>query len=198
VGTDHDTAEFAVAGRRAVEVGIEFAFLKGCSEDSQGDWLTFCTGNRSDPPSETREVTMLRTTRSVIGVGVLAIGCLLGIGASSAQAQALASAQALGSVSPAPVDSYPAPRYYIPAPLYSYPAQCYYIPAPVSPYPARTWAYQPRRSDSYPVPASSSSAQDYSQPNRSYSYYDQDGVEHDSRYPHWSFDTRRARPSGGG
>jgi hypothetical protein len=32
VGTDHDTAEFAVVGRRAVEVGIEFAFLKGCSD----------------------------------------------------------------------------------------------------------------------------------------------------------------------
>ena len=47
------------------------------------------------------------------------------------------SAQALGSISPAPVYSYPAPRYYIPAPVYSYPA--------------RTWAYQPRRSDSYPV-----------------------------------------------
>src|SRR5271157_3061897 len=28
--------------------------------------------------------------------------------------------------------------------------------------------------------------------------YDQDGIKHDSRYPHWSFDTRRARPSGGG
>ena len=40
-------------------------------------------------------------------------------------------------------------------------------PAPVYSYPARTWAYQPRRSDSYPVPASS--AQDYSQSNRSYS-----------------------------
>lgn len=127
---------------------------------------------------------MLPTARSVIGVGVLAIGCPLGIGASSAQAQALASAQALGSVSPAP--------------LYSYPAHCYYIPAPISSYPARTWAYQPRRSDSYPVPAFSSSAQDYSQPNHNYSYYDQDGIEHDSRYPHWSFDTRRARPSGGG
>ena len=50
--------------------------------------------------------------------------------------------------------------------------------------------------DSYPVPASS--AQDYSQPNRNYSYYDQDGIDHDSRYPHWSFDTRHARPSGGG
>ena len=78
----------------------------------------------------------------------------------------------------------------------STPAPCYYIPAPVYSYPARTLAYQPRRSDSYPVPTSS--AQDYSQPNRSYSYYDQDGIEHDSRYPHWSFDTRRARPSGGG
>ena len=62
-------------------------------------------------------------------------------------------------------------------------------------YPARTCAYQPRPSDSYLVPASS--AQDYSQPNRSYSYYDQDGIEHDSRYPHWSFHTRCARPSGG-
>jgi hypothetical protein len=156
------------------------------------------TGNCPDPLSQTRGVTMLPTARSVLGAGVLAIGCLLGIGASSAQAQALASAQALGSVSPAPLYSYPAPRYYIPAPVYSYPAHCYYIPAPISSYPARTWAYQPRRSDSYPVPAFSSSAQDYSQPNHNYSYYDQDGIEHDSRYPHWSFDTRRARPSGGG
>ncbi len=94
---------------------------------------------------------------------------VLGIESPSAQAQALASPQALGSVSPAPVYSYPAPRYYILAPVYSYPA-C-------------TCAYQPRPSDSYPVPASS--AQDDSQPNRSYSYYDQDGIEHDSRYPHW-------------
>ena len=125
---------------------------------------------------------MLPTARPVIWVVVLAVGYPLGIGASSAQAQVLSSAQALGSVSPAPI--------------YSYPAQYYYIPALVSSYPARTWAYQPRRSDSYPVPASS--AQDDSQPNRSYSYYDQDGIEHDSRYPHWSFDTRRARPSGGG
>jgi hypothetical protein len=139
---------------------------------------------------------MLPTARPVIWVVVLAVGYPLGTGASSAQAQVLSSAQALGSVSPAPVYSYPAPRYYIPAPVYSYPAPCYYIPAPVYSYPARTLAYQPRRSDSYPVPTSS--AQDYSQPNRSYSYYDQDGIEHDSRYPHWSFDTRRARPSGGG
>ena len=95
---------------------------------------------------------MFPTARPVIGLGVLAIGCFLGIEASSAQAQALASPQALGSVSPAPVYSYPAPRYYIPAPVYSYPAQCYYIPAPVSSYPARTWAYQPRRSDSYSAP----------------------------------------------
>jgi len=124
---------------------------------------------------------MLPTTRPVIWVVVLAVGYPLGIGASSAQAQVLSSAQALGSVSPAPVCSYPAPRYYIPAPVYSYPA--------------RTWTYQPRRSDSYPAPASS--AQDDSQPNRTYFDYDQDGIEHDSRYPHWSFDTRRARPSGG-
>ena len=114
---------------------------------------------------------MLPTARSVLGAGVLAIGCLLMIGAPSVQAQA-PSAQAQ------------APRLYAPAPVYSYPA--------------RTWAYQPRRSESYPVPAFSSSAQDHSQPNRSYSYYDQGGIEHDSRSPHWSFDTRRARPSGGG
>ena len=110
---------------------------------------------------------MLPTTRPVIWVVVLAVGYPLGTGASSAQAQVLSSAQALGSVSPAPVYSYSAPRYYIPAPVYS-----------------------------YPVP--SSSAQDYSQPNRNYSYYDQDGIEHDSSYPHWSFGTRRTRPSGEG
>jgi hypothetical protein len=104
---------------------------------------------------------MFLTTRPVIWVVVLAIGCLLGIGASSAQAQAL------GSVSPAPVYSYPAQYYYIPVQVYSYPAPAF-------------------------------SAQDYSQPNRSHSYYDQDGIERDSRYPHWSFDTRRARPWGGG
>jgi hypothetical protein len=121
---------------------------------------------------------MLPTARPVIWVVVLAVGYPLGIGASSAQAQALDSVSL--------------------APVYSYPAPCYYIPAPVYSYPARTWAYQPHPSDSYPVPAFSSSAQDYSQPNRSYSYYDQDGIEHDSRYPHWSFDTRQARPSGGG
>jgi hypothetical protein len=131
---------------------------------------------------------MLRITRSVLGLGVLTIGCLLEIGTSSAQAQALASAQALGSASPAPVSTSPAPRYYTPAPVSTSPAPCYSIPAPVSPYPAPIWAYQPRRSDSYPVPAYPASAQDYSQPGRSYSYYDQDGVEHDSRYPHWSFD----------
>ena len=156
--------------------------LDGCSEGVQGDWLTSRTGNRPDPLSHTREVTILPTARPVIWVVVLAIGCLLGIGASSAQAQVLGSAEALGSVSPAPV--------------YSYPAQYYYIPAPVYSYPARTWVYQPSRSDSYPAPASS--AQDDSQPIRTYSYYDQDGIEHDSRYPHWSFDTRRAWPSGGG
>ena len=117
---------------------------------------------------------MLPTAQPVIWVVVLAVGYPLGIGASSAQAQVLGSAQAWAPSSSAPVYSYPAPCYYIPAPVYSYPAPRYYIPAPAS------------------------SAQDYSQPNRSYSYYDQDGIEHDSRYPHWSFDTRRARPSGGG
>jgi hypothetical protein len=140
---------------------------------------------------------MLLSTRSIIGLGLLAIGCPLGIEASSAQAQALASPQALGFVSPAPVYSYPVPRYDIPAPVYSYPAQCYYL-APVPYYRADTLAYQPRLSESYPVPAVSSSAQNYSQPNRSYSYIDQDGIEHDSRYPHWTFDTKRARPWGGG
>ena len=45
-----------------------------------------------------------------------------------------------------------------------------------------------------PVPASW--AED-SQSNRSYSYYDQDGIEHDFRLSAWSFD-RGARPSGGG
>ena len=46
---------------------------------------------------------MLPTARPVIWVVVLAIGCPLGIGASSAQAQVL------GSVSPAPVYSYRLP-----------------------------------------------------------------------------------------
>jgi len=42
---------------------------------------------------QARGVTMLPTARSVIGAGVLAIGCPLGIGASSVQVQA-PSAQA--------------------------------------------------------------------------------------------------------
>jgi hypothetical protein len=146
---------------------------------------------------------MFWSTRSIIGLGLLAIDCTLGIEASSAQAQVLASPQALGIVSPAPVYSYPGPRYDIPAPVYSYPAQYYYYQAPVPSYRADTWAYQtyqPGRSDSYPVPAYSASARDYSQynPSQSYSYIDQDGIEHDTRYPHWTFDTKRARPWGGG
>jgi hypothetical protein len=112
---------------------------------------------------------MLLTTRSVIGLGVLAISCSLEIGASSAQAQALGSAQAQAPryYTPASVYTSPAPRYcYVPAPVYTYSTPRYYVPAP----------------------AYSSSAQGDSPPRRSYSYYDQDGVEHDSRYPHWSFD----------
>ncbi len=105
---------------------------------------------------------MLPTARSVIWVGVLAIGCSLGIGAPSVQAQA----QAPRSYAPAPVYSYPAPRSYAPAPVYTYSTPPYYSPAPV-----------------YTSPA-----QGYSPPSRNYSYYDPDGVEHDSRYPHWSFD----------
>ena len=72
----------------------------------KGDRLTSRTGNRPDPPSQTRGVTMLSTARSVLGAGVLAIGCPLGIGAPSVQAQA-PSAQAQ------------APRSYAPAPVYS-------------------------------------------------------------------------------
>ena len=103
---------------------------------------------------------MLPTARSVLGAGVLAIGCPLGIGAPSVQAQApSAQAQAPRSYAPAPVYSYPAP-------VYTYSTSPYYAPAPVYSYPA----------------------QGYSPPSRSYSYYDPDGVEHDSRYPHWSFD----------
>jgi hypothetical protein len=118
------------------------------------------TGNCPDPLSQTRGVTMLPTARSVIGVGVLAIGCSLGIGAPSVQAQApSAQAQVPRYYAPAPVYSYPAPRYYAPAPVYTYSTPPYYAPA-----------------------------QGYSQTSRNYSYYDQDGIEHDSRYPHWSFD----------
>ena len=50
---------------------------------------------------------MLPTARSVLGAGVLAIGCPLGIGAPSVQAQA-PSVQAQ------------VPRPYAPAPVYSY------------------------------------------------------------------------------
>ena len=145
---------------------------------------------------------MLATARSVLVVGVLAIGCPLGVGAPSAQAQAPLAQAPRYSVptpvyshpgprysAPAPVYSYPAPCYYIPAPVYSYPVPWYSIPAPVSSFPARTFAYQPRPYDSYSVPSSSSSAPDDSQPPRRCSYIDQDGIEHDSRYPHWSFDT---------
>jgi hypothetical protein len=125
------------------------------------------TGNCPDPLSQTRGVTMLPTARSVIGVGVLAIGCSLGIGAPSVQAQ-VPSAQAQ-----APVYSYPAPRYYAPAPVYTYSTPPYYAPAPVY---------------IYSTPPYYAPAQGYFPPSRNYSYYDQDGVEHDSRYPHWSFD----------
>ena len=55
---------------------------------------------------------MLPTTRSVIGAGVLAIDCLLRIGAPSVQAQA-PSAQAQ------------VPRYYAPAQGYSPPSRNY-------------------------------------------------------------------------
>jgi len=133
---------------------------EGYFKISQGDRLTPCTGNRPDPLSHTRGVTMLPTARSVLGAGVLAIGCLLGIGAPSVQAQAPSvQAQAPRSYAQAPVYSYPAP-------VYTYSTPPYYAPAPVYSYPA----------------------QGYSPPSRSYSYYDPDGVEHDSRYPHWSFD----------
>jgi hypothetical protein len=111
---------------------------------------------------------MFLTTRSALWVVVLAIGCLLGIGASSAQAQALASAQAQ------------APRYYTPAPVYTYSTPDYYAPTPV-------YTYSTPRYYT-PAPVYTSPAQGNSPPSRNYSYYDQDGVEHDSRYPHWSFD----------
>jgi hypothetical protein len=41
-----------------------------------------------------------------------------------------------------------------------------------------------------PAPTYTNPAPTYAQPDRngSYSYYDRDGIEHDSRYPHWSFD----------
>ena len=77
----------------------------GYFKNSQGDRLTPRTGNRPDPPSQTRGVTMLPTARSVLGADVLAIGCPLGIGAPSVQAQA-PSVQAQ------------VPRYYTPAPVY--------------------------------------------------------------------------------
>jgi hypothetical protein len=80
---------------------------------------------------------MLPTARSVLGAGVLAIGCPLAFGAPSVQAQApSAQAQAPRSYAPAPVYSYPAPvytystpPYYAPAPVYSYPAQGYSPPS---------------------------------------------------------------------
>ena len=64
---------------------------------------------------------MLPTARSVLGAGVLAIGCPLGIGAPSVQAQApSAQAQAPRSYAPAPVYSYPAQGYSPPSRSYSY------------------------------------------------------------------------------
>ena len=117
---------------------------------------------------------MLPTARSVLGAGVLAIGCPLAFGAPSVQAQApSAQAQAPVYSYPAPAYTYSTPPYYAPAPVYSYPAPAYIYSTP--PYYA-------------PAPVYSSPAQGYSPPGRSYSYYDPDGVEHDSRYPHWSFD----------
>ena len=64
---------------------------------------------------------MLPTARPVIWVVVLAVGCPLGIGASSAQAQVL------GFVSPAPVYScptllHPGPGLLLPGPHLGLPA----------------------------------------------------------------------------
>ncbi len=101
--------------------------------------------SRSDPRSQTREVTMLRTTRSLLGVGVLTLGCPLALGTSAAQAQVLASPQAQFTVSPAPLFFYPAARSERPAPLFFYAAGCYSMPAPSVSSPGRTWAYQPGR-----------------------------------------------------
>ena len=100
---------------------------------------------------------MVSTARSIIGVSLLGIGCLLGIGARSAQAQASSY------FSPVPACSYPVPAY-------SSPAQRYYYPAPPYPYAAQGYTQPAGRSID------------------SYSYYDANGIEHDSRYPHWSFD----------
>ena len=62
---------------------------------------------------------MLPTARPVIWVGVLAIGCLLKIGASSAQAQALASGPGLrlpgpGLLLPRPTLLHPGPGLLLP------------------------------------------------------------------------------------
>ena len=61
-----------------------------------------------------------------------------------------------------------AQSYTDPGRTYTDPGRTYYYPAPTYTYPAPTYA-QPDR-------------------NGFYSYYDRDGIEHDSRYPHWSFD----------
>lgn len=123
------------------------------------------------------------TTRSVFRVGVLTIGSLLGIGAGRAQAQT-------------PAYYYPAPWYCYPPPLYSSPAPRYFSPAPMYSSPAPVYSSPPRASTPWPQsPAYPSTAPAYPAPirenselGRSYSYFDADNVEHDSRYPHWTFD----------
>ncbi|MBV8078524.1 MAG: hypothetical protein JO284_19100 [Planctomycetaceae bacterium] len=100
---------------------------------------------------------MNSTTQSVFRVGVLAIGSLLGIEASRAQAQAPAySVPAPRYDYPAAMYSYPAPRYVSPTPMYSSPAPVRFYPArvstPWSQHPAYllpAWAYSPPFGDNY-------------------------------------------------
>jgi hypothetical protein len=124
---------------------------------------------------------MLSTVRHVLWAGALATSFCCGISTPSARAQALGSAQA-------PAYSYLAPQYYTAAPVYSYAAPSYYVPAPVYSYPSQTNSYQPQNYNYYQYPAYTYSDRGNSEPGRSYSYFDKDGVEHDNRYPHWTFD----------
>src|SRR5512135_954870 len=140
---------------------------------------------------------MNSTTRSVFRVGVLTIGSLLGIGAGRAQAQTPSYYYpAPWSCYPAPVYSSPAPRFVFPAPLYSSPAPRYVSPAPMYSSPAPVYSSPPRAATPWaqrsaylsPAPAYPAPIRDDSELGRSYSYFDADNVEHDSRYPHWTFD----------
>ncbi len=110
----------------------------------------------------------LRFTTLAVG---LSLSGLLG------RSEPLARAQ---GYRPAPVRYYLPPVYCPPAPASSrVPGASY--PAPAYRYPAPTLYYYPRH------PHFGSRPYVQTQPH-SFRTFDENGVEHDPRYPHWSFD----------